>query len=140
MGFSREEKIKVVCVSAFATIVAASIGGGLYFFGIAQLNVLFEFSITISVGFLITSGIGSIYMGRKYRGVVIGIKDRVDSRLIALTEKFGKGFTDLDIEIIEAMNKGKTTIKDIAVFLNEKEKTVRERIDFMKKKGVLQDE
>lgn len=52
-----------------------------------------------------------------------------------LRSEYGPGFTDDDELIIEAMNKGKKSIKDIAIFTNLKEKHVRERLKFMEKKG-----
>lgn len=64
----KEEKIRYAAVSVFGVVIAASLGGGLYFFKLEQLNILFEFVASLSVGFITLFIIGAVYVERTRQG------------------------------------------------------------------------
>jgi len=64
-------------------------------------------------------------------------QEKIGKVLVYLRQNLGNGFIDIDAEIINYISRERTTIDQIATFLNEDEKIIIDRIDFMKKKGVI---
>lgn len=155
MILNREEKIKHACVTGFVAIIVIAMGGGLYLFTVEQRDVLFQFILGAPVGFLVGLLFGGLYRHKKDRPFVGAIvaghrrlrsidelfhkrerERRIGAILADLSREFGKGFEEIDAEILDAISRNKRTIRGIAIFLDEDESYILERINFLKRKGV----
>lgn len=137
-GYTSDDKRKKVAITTFAGILVAAIGGGLYFYSINnQLQTFNIFTIFFAIGFGIAALIANKIHHRYYGWGMVSIPFGPDEDLIRLSDQFGPGFISLDKTILEAINKGKTTTKDISIYCNKTEKEIKKRIKFLKDKGVL---
>ena len=139
-GYTNESKLKRISIITFGGILIAAIGGGLYFYSNnSQLDTFNVFTIFYAIGFIIIGLIANKIHFRYYRsGGVSFVVPGYPSRTIEeWTEQFGPGFRETDNTIIEAVEKGKVTAKDIAIYCSRDEKEIKERIEFLIKKGLL---
>ena len=137
-GYTSDDKRKKVAITAFAGILIASIGGGLYFYSINNQTDTFNiFTIFYATGFGILALIANKIHHRYYGWGFVSIPYGPDYELMGLTDKYGPGFIQLDKTILEAMNKGKKNAKEISIYCDKSEKEIKKRFKFLKDKGVI---
>lgn len=137
-GYTSDDKRKKVTITAFAGILIASIGGGLYFYSLSnQTDVLNIFTIFYVIGFGILASIANKIHHRYYGWGIASIPLFGDPEVGRLIDQYGPGFISLDVTILEAMTKGNKNAKKISIYCNKSEKEIKKRMKFLEEKGVI---
>ncbi|MEM4378948.1 MAG: hypothetical protein QXX85_08215 [Candidatus Nitrosotenuis sp.] len=137
-GYTSDDKRKRTITYSFVGIIIAVIGGGLYFYSNKLLiNNFIAFVIFYAAGFGLMHIFSSVVYNKSHGNFFKVISLEYPPRLEDLRRKYGPGFIDDDELILEAIEKGKKTVNEIAVYSDLPKKQVKQRMNFLAQKGVI---
>lgn len=137
-GYTKDNTRKQKTILVFGAILIAAIGGGLYLHSLSnQLDTFTIFTIFLSLGFISAALIARKIHNKRYRPFVGVFSLGWNPQLDEWRQKFGPGFISEDELIVEAIRKGKRTHEEIATYTNLEKKLIKDRVEFMKKKGLF---
>jgi len=109
---------------------------------VASIRVDIENELTVISGLVVLVIVILFFLSfvvaklRKTNSKNHSISYEVTDILINLRDKYGDGFDSDDARVVEAFQKGRETIEDIAIFTNMKQGKVQKIVDKLADKGV----
>ena len=110
---------------------------------IAPLVGITTLEITLSIGLFFVIITGCIGLGflinlinNRSKSEESWVPNEVIRILVDLRKKYGEGFDTDDARVVEAFQKGKEDLEDIAIFTDMSEKKVQKIMDKLANKGV----